>query len=339
MLLGQIAPPWIPVPPRDYGGTELMVDILVRSLTARGWQILLCCAGDSTSPSAKFCPYSRSFWPPEKFSENFHLAKALAHFQTRPPAIIHSHLEGAAGFWDLAGRPAPLIITLHTPVTAAKKDYLLRFPDLHLVAVSDFQRRQLAGHPRVHLIPHGIELAAYPFRDRKDDYLIFLGRIYPEKGLHTALAVARRCGRRLLIAGPVYEPDRPYFNELIQPRLDGRRAVYLGPADFPRKVELLSRAQALILPLEVDEAFGLAMVEAMACGTPVVALRRGAAPEVIVPGVTGFLAETEAELEQALGQLDQLDPEACRLRVAAHFTAAHMTAAYEALYHQVLAAV
>lgn len=337
MLIGQIAPPWIPVPPRDYGGTELMVAVLVQGLAARGWDILLCCAGDSALPVARYAPYANSLWPPEKFSENYHLALSLEYLRQQRAVLWHSHLEGAAGFWRLAGRPVPLVVTLHTPITPAKRDYLLRFPEVQLVAVSDFQRRQLAGHPRVHLIPHGLDLAAYPVAAAKEDYLLFLGRVYPDKGLHTAIAAARRTGWRLLIAGPVYEPDRPYFAARIQPELDGRQIVYLGPADFAQKTSLLSRARALVLPLEVDEAFGLALVEAMACGTPVVAHRRGAAPELVIPGVTGFLTESLEDLVAALTRLDDLQPAACRQWVAERFSAARMVAAYAALYESILA--
>lgn len=338
MHLGQIAPPWIPVPPRDYGGTELMVHLLVQGLTARGWQVLLACAGDSTVPVSKFTPYARSFWPPEKFSENLHLTLTLEYFRQQPLCLWHSHLESAAGYWRLLGRPVPLVVTLHTPLSPAKLEYLLQFPEVHLVTVSEFQRRQLAAHPRVQLIPHGLDLDAYPLRTRKDDFFLFLGRIYPDKGLHTAIAAVQRLGQRLLIAGPVYEPDYPYFNRRIQPYLDGRQIVYLGPADFSKKIDLLGRARALVLPLEVDEAFGLAMAEAMACGTPVVAHRRGAATEIISPGVTGFLTTNLDDLVPALAQVDGLQPIACRQWVADHFSATKMVAAYEALYRQILAA-
>jgi glycosyltransferase involved in cell wall biosynthesis len=330
--IAQLAPPWIPVPPRDYGGTELMVANLVRGLTARGVAVVLFAARESTLPVPCFGPFAEALWPPEKFSENLHLAYALRHLHQEPVAVCHSHLENAAGVWSVARDAPPLVITLHTPLSPIKITYLQSFPEVHLVAVSAFQARQLAGHPRLRLIPHGLEVADYPFIEKKENFLLFLGRIYPDKGLHTAIRLARETERPLIIAGPVFPPDRPYFDQLIRPDLDGRRIIYLGPADFGQKVELLSRASALISPLEVDEAFGLVMLEAMACGTPVAAYRRGAVPEVVRHEETGFVAETYEELRAAVLQLGRLTPHTCREHVARNFSREAMVNAYLELY-------
>ncbi len=333
MKVAQIAPPWIPVPPPTYGGTELMVALLIRGLAARGLEVELFCSGDSTAPVPRRGPYAASFWPPDKFSENRQLAYAWEALRDRPPDIIHSHLENAAGF-GAAAALAPLVITLHTPLTDIKRDYLLSFPRAALVAVSDFQRRQLAGHPRLCLIPHGLDVHAYPFEAHKDDYLLFLGRIYPDKGLHTAIRLAREAGERLVIAGPVFAPDQPYFEQQIRPLIDQDRIFYRGPADFALKTRLLSRAKALVLPLEVDEAFGLVLLEAMACGTPVLAYGRGAVPEVVVPGETGFLAQNYDELRRGLARLSRLHPDRCREHVAANFSLERMVDSYLDLYRR-----
>jgi glycosyltransferase involved in cell wall biosynthesis len=333
MLVAQIAPPWIPVPPVTYGGTELMVAGLIRGLTTRGVEVWLFSAGDSTLEVPQYGHFLKSFWPPDKFSENLHLSYAFAHLREQPPQVIHSHLESAAGFWALAPA-APLVITIHTPLFPMKRDYLLSFPKVHLVAVSAFQARQLEGHPRLHLIPHGLDLADYSFRAAKENFLLFLGRIYPDKGLHTAIRLARETGRRLLIAGPVFEPDRPYFEARIRDQLDGEQIVYLGPADHARKVDLMQRAQALVLPLEVDETFGLAMIEAMACGTPVLAYDRGAVPEVVAQGETGFVVHTYEALRESLPRLGGLDPRRCREHVAQNFSRNAMVAAYMKLYEE-----
>jgi len=333
MRVAQIAPPWIPVPPVTYGGTELMVATLIRGLTARGVEVWLFSAGDSTLEVPQYGHFLRSFWPPDKFSENLHLSHAFARLGQQPPQVIHSHLEAAAGFWALAPA-APLAITIHTPLFPMKRDYLLSFPKAHLVAVSAFQARQLEGHPRLHLIPHGLHLADYPFQTAKEDFLLFLGRIYPDKGLHTAIRLARETGARLLIAGPVFEPDRPYFDCQIRDQIDEEQIVYLGPADHARKVDLMQRAKALVLPLEVDETFGLAMLEAMACGTPVLAYARGAVPEVVVHGETGFVVHTYEELRGILPRLAGLDPHRCRAHVALNFSRDTMVAAYLEVYDE-----
>jgi glycosyltransferase involved in cell wall biosynthesis len=333
MLVAQIAPPWIPVPPVTYGGTELMVAGLIRGLSARGVEVWLFSAGDSTQKVPQYGHFLKSFWPPDKFSENLHLSHAFARLRQQPPSVIHSHLEAAAGFWALAPA-APLVITIHTPLFPMKRDYLLSFPKAHLVAVSAFQARQLQGHPRLHLIPHGLDLADYPFQAVKEDFLLFLGRIYPDKGLHTAIHLARESGTRLVIAGPVFEPDRPYFDGQIRDHIDGEQIVYLGPADHARKVDLMQRARALVLPLEVDETFGLAMLEAMACGTPVLAYDRGAVPEVVAHGETGFAVHTYVELRESLKLLAGLNPRRCRERVAQNFSRDTMVAAYMKLYEK-----
>jgi glycosyltransferase involved in cell wall biosynthesis len=333
MRVAQIAPPWIPVPPVTYGGTELMVAALIRGLMDRGVEVWLFSAGDSSLAVPQYGHFHKSFWPPDKFSENLHLSRAFAHLRQQPPLIIHSHLENAAGFWALAPA-APLVITIHTPLFPMKRDYLLSFPKVHLVTVSAFQKRQLEDHPHVHLIPHGINLSEYPFKADKEDFLLFLGRIYPDKGLHTAIRLAREGGRRLVIAGPVFEPDRWYFDRQIRDQIDGDRVVYLGPADHARKVDLMRRAQALVLPLEVDETFGLAMIEAMACGTPVLAYDRGAVPEVVAQGETGFAVHTYEQLRDCLPRLADLDPQRCLERVAQYFSLDRMVTAYLKLYEE-----
>ncbi len=320
MRLAHIAPPWIPVPPLTYGGTELIVDLLVRGLRQRNLEIIVFCSGDSGLDAPKAGPFPRSFWPPEKFSENLHLAYAWNFLKDDSVAVIHSHLENAAGFWHAAGTAQPLVITLHTPITDIKRDYLLHFPQVHLVAVSEFQRRRLEGHPRLQVIPHGLDVTVYYRPVPKEDFLLFLGRIYPEKGLHTAIAAALAAKRKLVCAGPVFPPDQAYFDNEISPYLDNRRIFYVGPADFNRKVDLLSRARALLLPLEIDEAFGLVMLEAMACGTPVVAYDRGAAPEVVQHGKTGFIVHGFAELLAGIEAVAEIDPDFCRQHVARNFS-------------------
>ena len=336
MRLAHIAPPWIPVPPATYGGTELMVDLLVRGLRRKDFDIVVFCSGDSRLEAPKAGPFSRSFWPPEKFSENLHLSYAWSFLRDDPATLIHSHLENAAGFWQAAETRQPLVITLHTPITDIKREYLLHFPGVHLVAVSEFQRRRLQGHPRLQVIPHGLDLAAYHRPVPKEDFMLFLGRIYPEKGLHTAIAAALAAEVTLVCAGPVFPPDQAYFDTEISPYLDNRRIIYVGPADFNRKLELLGQARALLLPLEVDEAFGLVMLEAMACGTPVVAYERGAAAEVVVHGETGYVARNFAELLAGIEAVADIDPDMCRQHVARNFSLDGMVEAYIALYNSIV---
>lgn len=332
MQVVQIAPPWVPIPPRDYGGTELMIANLVQGLLAHGVEVMMFAARDSTLGIPCQGPFAHAFWPPDKFSENLHLSYAFRHLKDTSGQVIHSHLENAAGFWALAETGLPLIITLHTPLTPMKVDYLKGFPEAQVVTVSEFQYRQLNGHPSRHLIPHGLEIADYPFQADKEDFLLFLGRIYPDKGLHTAIRAARETGHRLIIAGPVFGPDQPYFDALIRPELNGQFIVNTGPADFSRKVDLLKRARVLLSPLEVDEAFGLVMLEAMACGTPVVAYHRGAVPEVVRHRETGFVVHSYQELKAGLEQASNIDPHRCREHVRRNFSREGMVKSYLELY-------
>jgi len=309
-----------------------MVANLVRGLLARGVEVTLFASRDSTLEVPCLGPFEHAFWPPDKFSENLHLSYTFRHLKEMSCQVIHSHLENAAGFWALAEVNVPLIITLHTPLTTMKVDYLKSFPEVQVVTVSEFQYRQLNGHPSRHLIPHGLEITDYPFQADKEDFLLFLGRIYPDKGLHTAIRAARDTGHRLVIAGPVFTPDQPYFDALIKPELNGQVIVNTGPADFPRKVDLLKRARVLISPLEVDEAFGLVMLEAMACGTPVVAYHRGAVPEVVRHGETGFVVHSYQELKTGLERVVDIDPQRCREHVGQNFSREAMVEAYLQLY-------
>jgi glycosyltransferase involved in cell wall biosynthesis len=309
-----------------------MVANLVRGLTSQGVEIILFGAQDSTLEVPCLGPYPQAFWPPDKFSENLHLSYAFRHLKNKPCQVIHSHLENAAGFWALAEVTVPLVVTLHTPLTPIKVEYLKAFPDVHIVTVSEFQYQQLAGHPSRFLIPHGLEVADYPFQGDKEDFILFLGRIYPDKGLHTAIQAAQETGRRLIVAGPVFSPDQPYFDVHIRPEMNGQDIIYEGPADFSRKVDLLKRAQVLISPLEVDEAFGLVMLEAMACGTPVVAYHRGAVPEVVRHAETGFVVHNYRELRDSLELVSQIDPLRCREHVTWNFSREAMVKAYLSLY-------
>lgn len=336
MKVAQIAPPWIPVPPLTYGGTELMVASLIRGLQTRGVETVLFASGDSTLEVPIFGPFPQAFWPPDKFSENLHLAASFGHLQAAPCQVIHSHLENAAGFWSISSPNVPLVITLHTPLTLMKCEYLHHFPQAYVVAVSAFQGNQLGRHPRLQVIPHGLKAADYPFRADKEDFLLFLGRIYPGKGLHTAIRLAQETGERLVIAGLVFAPDQNYFNDQVQPHLDGDRITYLGAADFPRKVDLLGRAKALVSPLEVDEAFGLVMLEAMLCGTPVLAYGRGAVPEVVRHEETGFVAYSYAELREGLRRLPLLSPHRSREYAGRHFSWERMVSAHLDLYRTAL---
>jgi glycosyltransferase involved in cell wall biosynthesis len=254
--------------------------------------------------------------------------------------IVHDH-SGIVGpaLGALRADHPPTVHTLHGPWTEpSRKLYSLLDRYVHLVAISEAQR---ADNPDIHysaVVHNGIDLDQYPFVEDKDDFLVYIGRANPDKGPTLAIEVARRAGYPLAMVVKKSEPfERSYWDEIVAPMLNDEVEVYESiPHD--RKVDLLGRARAKLFPIQWPEPFGLVMVEAMACGTPVVACPAGAAVELVEQGVTGFLSESIDGLVQAIGEVDCCSPERCRARVADRFSAAAMVTAYERLYESLVAA-
>jgi glycosyltransferase involved in cell wall biosynthesis len=208
-----------------------------------------------------------------------------------------------------------------------------------LVAISDAQRRTAQDLRWVATVHNAIDVSTYPFLDEKDDGFLFLGRFSPDKGVEQAIAIARATGRRLSIAAKCEDADeQAYYREAILPLLDDR-IRYLGSVDIDVKLELLRTSRALLFPIQWEEPFGMVMIEAMACGTPVVATQRGSVPEVVVDGVTGFVRADSRELIEAAERVGDIDPRACRAHVVGRFDVSAMCAGYEAAYARVLADV
>jgi glycosyltransferase involved in cell wall biosynthesis len=227
----------------------------------------------------------------------------------------------------------PAVKTLHHPYEPSLSDVYARHPQVTYVAISEFQRRQHTM-PRLHTIHHGLRVEDYRFEPGKGDYLLFLGRVAPLKGTHLAIDVARRAGRPLKIAGEIQPVFREYWEHEIAPHVDGRDVEYVGEADFAAKNELLAGARALLFPIQWDEPFGLVVIEAMACGTPVLALPGGSMEEIIEDGVNGYVCADPSEMVERLAHLD-IDPVRCREHVAARFGLDEMVRRYEALFLEI----
>ncbi|WP_067169326.1 glycosyltransferase family 4 protein [Microtetraspora niveoalba] len=335
LRIAMIAPPWYEVPPRGYGGIESMVADLVAGLVRRGHQVTLIGAGRGVDLRTYEQPPSQRIGDP--MPEVLHAAKVERMLEDLVVDVVHDH--SLAGPLGAGSRSAPTVVTCHGTVTGEMGDYYRALDtSVALVAISSAQRARdprLDWAGRVH---NAVNVATFPFRDLKEDWVLWLGRFNPDKGAHLAIEAARAVGRRIVLAGKRSEEiEHSYFEAYVKPRL-GQGVQYVGEADADLKRELLSKARCLLFPLQWEEPFGMTMIEAMACGTPVVALSRGSVPEIVVDGVTGFVRGALAELPAAIEAAERLDPAVCRAHVARHFDVPVMARGYERVYHRVVRA-
>ncbi|MFD1152216.1 glycosyltransferase family 4 protein [Saccharothrix hoggarensis] len=340
-----VAPPYFDVPPKAYGGVEAVVADLADALVARGHAVTLLGAGEAGT-KARFVPvWDRTV--PERLGEPFpevvHAAAVRREVERLVAAegvdVVHDHtLAGPLNAPAFAALGVPTVATVHGPVDTDMRRYYRELGgDVGLVAISDRQRELAPELNWVGTVHNALRVEDWPFRERKEDYALFLGRFHPDKAPHLALEAAHAAGVPLVLAGKCAEPvEKEYFEREVRPRLTDRDHVF-GVADATEKRKLLAAARCLLFPIRWEEPFGMVMIEAMACGTPVVALRAGAVPEVVVDGVTGLVRDDPDELVSALHEVRDLDPAACRAHVAGHFGVDGLGAGYEAAYRQDLA--
>jgi glycosyltransferase involved in cell wall biosynthesis len=333
MRIGMIAPAWLPIPAPAYGGTETVVDTLTRGLRDAGHSVLLVCHPDST------CDVERvSVIPAEDTVRmgraSIELEHAIGAYElVQECDVVHDH--------TLAGPPLslrypelPVVATNHMPFTRTMTAIFgASCPPVALVAISHSHAAS-SPVPISGVVHHGVDLADFPVGDGSGGYVAVLSRMAPEKGVHRAIAVAKAAGVSLRIAAKMREPrEREYFEQFVEPHLDDE-IVYIGEVDAEGKRALLGGATALLNPIDWAEPFGMAMVEAMACGTPVVGSGLGAAPEIVVHGVTGYLGNTDDELVAGLHAVGRIDRAACRRHIADDFSAARMTECYLQVYRE-----
>ncbi len=360
MRIAQIAPPWITLPPKNYGGTESVISNLVEELVAQGHEVTLFAPGD-TKTSAKLV----SFFPTSLLQEKvewsmhlkafYHLQKALEQVKTHNFDIVHTHLSSSSDMY-LFPLTAPLAIphvtTLHSKSPFdrgpsgrfgdADRYYMDWAPFVPIVAISESARAQekLPLH-FVDVVHNGIEMRQFPPPSKKrGDYLVWLGRFVPEKGPHLAIEAAKRAHGPLVLAGTIdryVKASMVYFQEQIKPQIDEEQIKYIGPVNMKQKVRLLSRAHGLLNPIEWEEPFGMVMIEAMALGCPVISFARGAAPEIVVHSSTGFLVKNVDEMVQSIPRIDEIDRETTRLHVERNFSAQVMAEKYTQVYKKVIA--
>jgi glycosyltransferase involved in cell wall biosynthesis len=336
LRIALIAAPFIAVPPAEYGGTELFVGQLAEGLSKAGVDAVVYANGESTVQAERRWLYERSLWPikqPERawIRELNHTSWAIRD-ALKDCDVIHVQSPQGLAFSHLVDRP--FVLTLHGPHEDYLSEYYARYPDVQYVCISDAQCRQ-ESLPHLRTIHHGIDLSLYRLVENKQQYLSFIGRIAPIKGTHLAIDVAHRTGIPLKIAGEVQPTFREYFESKIRPKIDGKLIEYIGPADLQAKNELLGNSMAMLFPIQWNEPFGLVMVEAMACGTPVIALPGGSVPEVVVEGVSGHVCRSIREMTRCIRDLNT-KPADVRRYVEENFSVEVMVRKYINLYQETL---
>ena len=334
LKIAMVAPPWFELPPRGYGGTEAVVAALVDGLVARGHEVTLVAAGEHRTAATAFHrvydepPTERLGTP---IPEVIAAAEAARAIDDAEVDVVHDHT--LAGPLLARGRRQPTVVTMHGPVTGESGDYHERLGStVDLVAISDAQRRLNPRLNWVGTVHNAIDVPSFPFRAEKDDYVLWLGRFSPDKAPDLAIEAARRAGRRIVLAGKLNEASEfEYFDDVVRPLLGGD-AEYVGEADAALKRELLSHARSLVFPIQWEEPFGMVMIEAMACGTPVVAMRRGSVPEIVEHGRSGLVVDDFSRFPRALALAEELDPAEVRTEAERRFDLPVMARGYERVY-------
>jgi glycosyltransferase involved in cell wall biosynthesis len=337
MRIALVAPPFISVPPKEYGGTELFIAQLAEALAKLGHDVIVYTNGESTVAVEKRWLYPQGEWPIQ--GEIYDNLKDLNHTAWAVRDALETcdiiHLNNASGLVCSRFTPVPFVYTIHHPHLKGLSRFYGNFPGVQFVTISNFQRK-LETMPRIRTIHHGLDLSPYSAElDSKREYLAFLGRIAPIKGTHLAIQAAQKSGMPLRIAGEVQPKFRDYFEQQIKPHL-GKQIEYIGEVNLEEKAELLMGARALLFPIQWNEPFGLVMIEAMACGAPALAFPGGAVEEVVREGVSGYVCRSVDEMAARVRSL-ALAPKAVRAYVAETFSLEKMARSYVELYQQVLA--
>lgn len=351
MKIAIVSPVMEPIPPKKYGGIELIVNELVHGLAERGHEVTVFCAGESTITGPNITRVETSPYPTrERQHENREWErKQLLMVLSRQHDfdVIHLNYEPIVCRFDVNGIPVNLLDSFEVPVAltfhnttdiAANIAYYKNALSLHrhtMIFVSENQRKRVAFFPKTHVIYNALPVGDFPLETQKENYLLFLGRITPFKGLSEAITVAQKTNTPLFIIAKIDPVDHDYYEKEIKPHIDSKLIHYLGEADFSRKVAYLKKARCLLFPILWEEPFGLVMVEALACGTPVVAFRRGSVPEIIQDGINGFIVDNINEMAKAVKKVEMISPAKCRDSVEKRFSVERLVNEYENLFKKI----
>ena len=336
MRIALIAPPFIEVPPIRYGGTELFIANLANELKAMGHQVVVYANGDSKVRCRVKSIYPHSQWPiddPEQACHKNvdHTAWAMADAADWADVI---HLNDIVGVPFTRFVRTATVLTIHHPDVPALSEQYTRYPDIHYIAIARWlaERQPMRW---VHVVHHGIDPERYVYSAEKDDYVAFLGRMAPAKGPHLAIAAAKKAGVRLKLAGEIQPVFRQYWDEQVSPLVDGDQIQFIGEVDLLKKNALLSRAKAVLFPIQWEEPFGLVMIEAMACGTPVIGLPGGSVEEVVRDAVSGWICHDTDEMASRING-PMIPPATVHEYMLENFTLTRMAEKYVSVYESVL---
>ena len=346
MKVALLAPFEERVPPPKYGGTERVVSCVAEELVALGHEVTLFATADSkTSAELRGCTTK-----PIRSNRRAHdriyrsalniqaLSKAVTEIQSGDFDIIHNHFGWQTLLFEKL-ITTPIVTTIHGILdkTQEPTEYHMfkEFRKSNFISISKSQRRHLPELHFVATVYNGIRPSRFKFNETPEDYFAFLGRIHPQKGPEQAIAIAKKTGIKLVIAAKIDPNEKAYFKERIKPHIDGRQIIFLGEVGHNKKVRLLRNARALIAPIQWDEPFGITNIEAMACGTPVLTINRGSAPEILRDGKNGYLCKNATEIANRIKDIDSISRVACRDYVEKHFTARCMTEGYVKVYERI----
>jgi glycosyltransferase involved in cell wall biosynthesis len=345
LKIALLAPFEEPVPPKKYGGTELVVYNLAEELVALGHDVTLIASGDSTTTAKLASAVDRAIRvlskarnPQTRMALNYQgLANALTIIVDGNFDILHNHYGWPLLMFERILN-CPIMTTLHGALAdPTEQEMYGHHKDMGFVSISNSQRRHGPSLNYLDTVYNGIQVERFKFNSRPKDYLAFLGRITPDKGPVYAIEIARKTNQRLVIGAKIDPMDKSYYEQIVEPLIDGDQIQFIGEVDHQGKVDLLRNARALISPLQWDEPFGLVNTESLACGTPVITINRGSMPEIIEDGKVGFLCSNVDEMISRVADIDSIDRRACRNHVEKNFTSQVMAAHYLKLYRDVIA--
>jgi glycosyltransferase involved in cell wall biosynthesis len=338
MRIAMISTPFLAVPPKKYGGTELVVYELVEGLVAQGHEVVLFATGDSNSSAELRFAYPEAQWPPNAAADIYHVSSAMDQIAKSEFDLVHAHSSMTLGFSRLLPQ-IPIVYTIHHHRVEELSKFYQHFPRVHYVAISQRQKELEVPLPNCDVIYHGLDPDRFECAEKPDDYVCFIGRFSREKGPDIAIDVARAAGLIIHMAGEPHPPDVEFARQEMEPRLQQPHVRHIGCVGVSEKVPLLKKARALLAPITWEEPFGLILTEAMLSGCPVIAFPRGSTPELIENGITGYLVDSAEEMADVIrpgGKLDSFDRKRCRARAVARFSRAKMVADHLRLYNQIV---